>query len=109
MARGDAKDPQQLIHIAGTVPPEPANGLLSILKDLQEDQGKVHIGIVFVDASWTKNVTDSGQVEPVVRLRQFEFPAEAADIEVLSKMADRLQAGRTYQPDLDMVAPEGDE
>ena len=99
-----AKNEDRELNIAGTVPPAPANGLWGIFDQLINTPGQTHVGIVVVDAQYTKHDTDTGDIAPTVRLRQFEFPVTADDRAALVAMLDRLQMDRTGQLIPDSVA-----
>jgi hypothetical protein len=93
--------------LAGTLPPNQANGWLAILGQLAADPATRRRAVIEFDVLRRVVETDTEQIRPVIRIRQVEVATDADTDARAVQLLDDLQAARTGQPMLPAGA--GDE
>jgi len=91
------------INLGGNLPGNPeSNGLAGIVGELRHSPSKLHVCVVLVDASSVKRITDTGEQQPTLRIRQIE-PMLGPDADQARAMLTAARVARTGVQSLDDV------
>lgn len=94
--------PKPKINFGGGRPADPANGLLSIIDDLNANPGQRRRAVIEYDAGTVARVTDTGQQVPTIRIWQIEPVAPGSEVDAgLQRIMTECMSARGQQLDLD--------
>lgn len=88
-----------MARLSSGLPKGEANGLAALDRELIDNPGKVHVVIALIDCRKVTTDFDSGDIEPVARIRRIEAIRE--DSGVASRMLRRaleVRTGKTVLP-----------
>ena len=85
------------------------NGLGALRRQLVDDPAETHLVIAEIDCSKIETITDTGDVEPTVRILRIEAvnTADQFDVEGMLKRALEKRTGKTVLPGFDLRTASG--
>ena len=82
-----------MARLAAGLPKGEANGLAALARDLIDNPSQVHVAVVLLDCKKITTDIDTGDIEPVARIRRIEPISD--DKEIVAKIMRRALESRT--------------
>ena len=88
-----------MAKLTSALPKGEANGLAALDRDLIDSPSSIHVVIALVDCKKITTDVDSGDVEPVARIRRIEVIREDKDrAAIMLRRALEVRTGKTVLP-----------